>query len=59
MAGLCGEEREAPDLQSRNRLVMGWLGWSESSYVDRVRRVDLYDCLLEKRRTRRAGNECD
>jgi hypothetical protein len=31
MAGPCGEEREAPDLQSRNWLVMG--GWGGQSHV--------------------------
>ena len=46
MAGPCGEKRGGPDLQSRNRLVMGWLGWAEPRYVGRVRRVDLYDCYV-------------
>jgi hypothetical protein len=38
-------EVRGPDLQSRNRLVAGWLGCSEPRYVGRVRRVDLYDLL--------------
>jgi hypothetical protein len=42
VASPCGEKRGGPDLQSRNWLVMEWLGWSEPHYVGGIWRVDLY-----------------